>query len=161
VAGTIDLLDWAGPDDAAPVDHGHAVRDLARARDVVGDRHRRRAELAHRFDDKIVYDIAHDRVEPGRRLVEEEDLGLGRDGPGEPDNFLPVDPDRAGVGLKQAEDAFEHHRLAGAGAADHDDALPFADVEVDAVEHQFRPEALPEAAHLDLAHRAKKASVMT
>ena len=60
--------------------HGDAVGDLARARHVVGNRQRRRAELPHAFDDQVVDDIGHDRVEAGRRLVEEDDVGPGRDG---------------------------------------------------------------------------------
>ena len=39
-------------------------------------------------DDQIVDDVGHDRVEAGRRLVEEDDLGLGGDGAGEADALL-------------------------------------------------------------------------
>ena len=37
----------------------------------------------HAFDDQVVDDVGHDRVEAGGRLVEEDDLGLGGDGAGQ------------------------------------------------------------------------------
>ena len=83
VAGMVDLGGRAVPDDAALVQHRDAVGDLARADHVVGDRDRGGAELAHAFDDQLVDHVGHDRVEPGGRLVEEDDLGLGGDGAGE------------------------------------------------------------------------------
>jgi hypothetical protein len=49
----------------------------------VGDRHGGGAEVAHAVDDQIVDHVGHDRVEAGRRLVEEDDLGFGGDGAGE------------------------------------------------------------------------------
>src|SRR5260221_5577829 len=245
VAGIVDLALGTVPDDLAAIDHGDAVGDLARRGHVVGDRHRGGAELLDAFDDQLVDDIGHDRVEPGGRLVEKDDLGLGGDGAGEGDallhaarqlgrheladigaepdpgellqrhllrrcatgaathdqaegdvlpdrqrveegaaleqhaefahqllalagrevgDLLAVDRDRAGIGLDEAEDAFQHHRLAGAGAADDDDALAHADVEIDAVEYPLRPEGLAQAPHRYLgcaAHRAKNASAST
>src|SRR3546814_1774638 len=74
-----------------------------------------------------------------------------------------VDPDAALVRPDQAQDAFQHHRLAGAGAADHDEALARAELEVDALEHALGAEALRDALKLDLGgpgHRAKNSSVM-
>src|SRR3546814_8888622 len=61
--------------DALPLlDHRDPVGDLARARHVVGDRQRRRAQAAHAFEDQLVDHVGHDRVEARRRLVEEDDL---------------------------------------------------------------------------------------
>ena len=71
------------PDDRALVDHGDAVGDFPRASHVVGDGERGRAELVSTRHDEVVDDIGHDGVEPGRRLVEEDDLGPGRDRAGE------------------------------------------------------------------------------
>ena len=51
----------------------------------------------------------------------------------------------AGIGLDQAEDALDRHRLAGARAAQDHHRVPGADVEVDAVQHLLRPEGLATA----------------
>src|SRR6185295_4298951 len=40
-------------------------------------------ETLDAVDDEIVDDVGHDRVEAGRRLVEEDDLGIGGNGAGE------------------------------------------------------------------------------
>ena len=46
----------------------------------------------HAFDDQVVDDVGHDRVEPGRRLVEEDDLGLGAMARARPTRFcMPPD----------------------------------------------------------------------
>ncbi len=197
---------------------------------VVGDGDRGRAELLHAIDDQPVDDRAHDGVEAGRRLVEEDDVGLGGDGAGQADALLhaarelgrgkvadrrgeadlgqhlgrlvarlgpgdavlrqqleadvlpdrqaveeravleqhadavaqrlplpprqlqdvdAVDLDRALVGLDQPEDAFDGDGLAGAGAAEDDEALPGRDVEVDAIQHLLAAEGLLHAAHAD------------
>ena len=52
---------------------------------VVRDRHHRRVHPVPQVDHDAGEDVRRDRVEAGRRLVEEEDLGLQRDGPGEAD----------------------------------------------------------------------------
>ncbi len=51
----------------------------------MGDGDGGRAQLLHLRLDQIVDDVAHDGVEAGGRLVEENDLGLGGDGAGEAD----------------------------------------------------------------------------
>ena len=79
----VDLGGLALPDDLALVQHDDAVGDLARARHVMGDRQRGRPQIAHPLDDQLVDHVAHDRVEAGCRLVEEDDLGLRRDGAGQ------------------------------------------------------------------------------
>ena len=80
------------------------------------------------------------------------------------DDFDAVDLDTALFRRKQAEDAFEKHRFAGAGTADDDHALAPADLQVDAVQHHLGTagESLPHALEDDLgivAHEAKKISV--
>ena len=197
--------------------------------------------LAHAFDDQIVDDVGHDRIEAGGRLVEEDDLGLGGDGARQADallhaarqfgrpqlgrlrgrarprasfsiaislrlrarhaaaldqaerdilpdaaanrtaraleqhaefaasalrarrarsagDLLAVDLDRAGIGLEQAEDAFDQHRFAGARAADDDEALAGAAVEIDAVEHDLAPERLAQPRYRDLRVRRQPRS---
>ncbi len=84
----------------------------------------------------------------------------------EADSFLAVDLDRPGVGLHQPDDVLDQHRLAGARPADHDQGFAAPQLQVDAVEHQLRPEALAQAADRDLgsgvrvSHTAKNSSVM-
>ena len=57
------------------------------------------------------------------------------------DHLLAVDLDGAAVGLHQPEDAFQRHRLAGAGAADDHHRIRHGDLEVDAIQHALRAEA--------------------
>ena len=52
---------------------------------------------------------------------------------------LAVDENLAGIGAQNAEHAFDHHRFAGAGPADHHQRLAVVDLEIDAVEHHFAP----------------------
>src|SRR3546814_7246929 len=62
------------------------------------------------------------------------------------DHLFAVDLDAARVRRQQAQDAFQHHRLAGARPADDHQRFAFAHVEIDAVEDMLRPERLLEAA---------------
>ena len=55
------------------------IADSFRARHVVRDRDRGRAKPLHAIDDQPVDDRAHDRIEPGRRLVKKQDIRLRRD----------------------------------------------------------------------------------
>src|SRR4029079_12458666 len=70
-----------------------------------------------------------------------------------------VDLDRAAVGPQKADDVLEHHALAGARAANHHHRLAVAHLEIGAVEHDLRTEALVHSPkrNLDgrLAHRPK------
>ena len=230
---SISFARRAFPDDAALVDHRDAVADAARAGHVVGDRHRRAAQPLHAIDDQPVDHRAHDRVQPGGRLVEEHDVRLRRHrarqrhallhaarklgrpqladrrarGPPAPapprparapravgalrcasrpkatfsqtgrlsnsapfwnsmpmrartrlglaavacaSTFCAVDLDDAGVRLQQPEHAFQQHRLAGAGAADHHHRGAGRHVEIDAVQHHLVAEGLAQAADADL-----------
>src|SRR5690348_2244131 len=88
VARPIDLVLGAGPDNTPFVDHGDTVGDLARARHVMGDGDGGGAKVAHALHDQLVDDVGHDRVEPGGGLVEDDDLGLRRDGARQADALL-------------------------------------------------------------------------
>src|SRR5262245_43790633 len=83
IAGAIDVGDRPLPDQAAFEQHGDPVADLARAYHIMRYRYRRGTELAHALGDQLVADIGHDRIQPGGRLVEEDDLRLARNCPSE------------------------------------------------------------------------------
>ncbi len=79
------------------------------------------------------------------------------------DRLLAVDGDAAALRLEQAEDAFQGHRLAVAGATDDHDRFADPDIEVDATQHRLLAERFVKAADGDLRRRGhfeKKASVM-
>src|SRR3546814_2649311 len=77
-----------GPDDPPVLEHRHAMRDGPRARHVMGDGDGRDPEIAYKADDQAVGRMGTDRVQPGRRLVEEQDFRMARDGAGERDPLL-------------------------------------------------------------------------
>src|SRR3546814_14404432 len=52
--------------------------------------------------------------------------------------------------LHQAQDALQHHRLAGAGPADHDKRFARIDAEVDSIQHGLAAKALDHALKRDL-----------
>ena len=54
----------------------------------MGDRKGGGAHLAGGFDDQVVDDVGHDRVQPGSWLVEEDNFRIGSDGPGQADPLL-------------------------------------------------------------------------
>ena len=78
-------------------------------------------------------------------------------------HVLAVDLDDAGIRRDQAEDAFDQHRLAGAGAADHHHAGAGHDVEIDAVQHLLVAERFFQAADADfrLGHLTNNTWVRT
>ena len=51
------------------------------------------------------------------------------------DDLLPIDPDTAAIGLDQADDGLEQHRLATARRPAQRHQLAFADVEIDVLEN--------------------------
>ena len=79
----MEAVPRTAPDDAAVVEHRHAVRDLARRRHVVGDGECGDAEVT----DQVVDLVDVDRVDAGGGLVEEDDLGARSDGAGERDTL--------------------------------------------------------------------------
>src|SRR6185436_11609606 len=81
VGRALDLLRRADGVDAPLAEHRHAVRDLEDLRDLVTDHDGREAELPMKPDDQMMDGVDEDRIEPGRRLVEEDHLGLGDQGP--------------------------------------------------------------------------------
>ena len=79
-------------------------------------------------------------------------------------HVLAIDLDHAGVGFENAEDAFDQHRLAGAGPADHHNRFAGGDIEIDAAQHLLFTEGFGDAAQPDfgnVVHVPKKISVMT
>src|SRR3546814_16751896 len=57
-------------------------------RQVAHDRDHCRTEILGPFGDQTTDHVAHDRIEAGRRLVEEEEFGVGRHRAGKTDPFL-------------------------------------------------------------------------
>ena len=66
-----------GPDKTALMQHGDPIGYLLNAGHIAVDGNRGGAELADIRHDQFIDDMAHDRIETGRRLVEEDDLGIG------------------------------------------------------------------------------------
>ena len=112
------------------------------------------------------------RVEQGGALEQHAELGHRPFAvPAvQPDGFLAIDPDRPGIRFEQTEDAFQQHRFAGAGAADHDDGFAGRHVEIEILQHHLAPERLAQATDANfrvwsagagcLTHRAKNSSVI-
>ena len=71
----------------------------------------------------------------------------------EADHLFACHLDRAGFGLEDAEHAFQHHRLAGAGAADHHQRMALGHRQVDTVQHMLGSEALLDAVENDMSNR--------
>ena len=65
--------------------HDDAVGHFADRLHVVRDDHAGDVFLRAGLQNQFVDHVAHDRVEPGRRLVVEHDLGIHRQRPGQPD----------------------------------------------------------------------------
>src|SRR5262245_60859128 len=63
------------------VEEDAVVGDLEDARELVSDDHHRGAEAVAELEDEIVEKARAHRIETGRRLVEEQDLGIERDRP--------------------------------------------------------------------------------
>ena len=67
-----------------------------RAVDVVGDDQERRVDLRVEVDDQLVEVGGAHRVEPGVRLVEQDDLGIEHERAGQPDALAHTAGDLAG-----------------------------------------------------------------
>jgi hypothetical protein len=80
--------------------HGDAVADGAGAAHVVRDGQRGGAQRLAALDDQLVDHVAHDRVQPGGRLVEEDDLRLGGDGARQADALAHADRQAGRVGRR-------------------------------------------------------------
>jgi hypothetical protein len=70
--------------------------------------------------------------------------------------ILPIDPDGAGIGAQQPQNALQQHRLAGARAADDHHAFAARNRQVDAAQHRLGPEGPRHASHLDHRGHAEK-----
>ena len=86
VGGAVEEdLRLAGLEPGERVEHDHAVGHLDDRLHVVRHDDAGRLLGALGLEDQLVDDVAHDRVEPGGRLVVEHDLGVERQGPGQAD----------------------------------------------------------------------------
>jgi len=78
------------------------------------------------------------------------------------DQLLAVEPDRAGLGPQQAEDALQQHRLSGAGPADDDQRFAGSDGKIDSGQHPLRAEGLAHSLQQQLfGHEPNTSTVMT
>ena len=83
----VEDLRLVGPQPRQGIKHHHAVGHLLRRAHVVGHHHAGDRVLAARAEDQLVDHVAHDRVQPGRGLVVEDDLRLQGQGPGQSHPF--------------------------------------------------------------------------
>ena len=107
-------------------------------------------------------DVLPDGQAVEERAALEEHAEVAEEGaPVDAGERLAVDQDLALVVGEDAEDALQRHRLAGAGAADDDEALAGHDRERDAGEDLLVAEGLADVAELDArdVRHQKKASV--
>ena len=64
-------------------------------------------------------------------------------------DFLAVDENLAAVGFQQAEDAFQHDRLAGAGPADDHQRFPVRNGKVEVIQNNLLAKGLADVPQLD------------
>ena len=88
--------------EAAVLHDGDAVAELQRLRQVVGDEHRRLAQLPLQPDHLVLHVPPDQRVERGERLVEQQDLGVVGQGPGQADPLLHAAAELVRVGVAEA-----------------------------------------------------------
>src|ERR1700732_1805507 len=128
---------------ALQIDHpeqlGHALAHLAFAERTV---------LAQRVADIAVHGL---RVEQRAELKDHANLfsHLEQLVFIEPLERAPINPDLAAIGFDQAVQVAQDHALALAAAAQHDQRLARADIEIDALQNGFAVEALAQSAHAD------------
>ncbi len=79
----LDGLRGPGLDDEPLMQHGHAIGDAEDLGDLVADHDRGEAELLVQLQDQVVNGVDENGVEARGRLVEEDDLGLVDEGPGD------------------------------------------------------------------------------
>ena len=105
-----DLLGAADLDDLA-VTHDHdVIAELERLGEVVGDEHHGLADLVVEAQDLVLHVAPDERVERAERLVEEHDLGIHGEGPGQPDPLLHAARQLVGiaVGVALQPDEVDH-----------------------------------------------------
>ena len=103
VSGMVKLADRAVPDDLALINHGDFVGDFAGAGQIMGNRQGGGAQLFHAFDDQIIDNVSHDRIEAGRGFVKEDNFRMAGDGAGQRNALL--HPARE-LGREQMSDRF-------------------------------------------------------
>ena len=79
----------------------------------MGDEDRRLAQLPLQPPDLVLHVPPDQRVERGERLVEQQDLGIVGQGPGQPHPLLHAAAQLVGVGVAQAAEADQLQHLAG------------------------------------------------
>src|SRR5213594_80714 len=81
----------------------HAVAgDREDAGQLMGHDHHRRAEAIAQLEDEVVQQLGADGVQARRRLVEEEDVGVERHGPGQAGALAHAAADLRGIELLEA-----------------------------------------------------------
>ncbi len=114
IAAVAQLPGLADGDDpaAALVEHDHPVGDIVDAGQLMGDDDEGDPQAAGQLQDKLVEFGRGDRVQPGRRLVEKEDLRIEGHRPGDPRPLLHPAAELAGqvIGIAaQPDQAQLHH----------------------------------------------------
>src|SRR5690606_5368504 len=74
--------------DAPLAEHGYPVGDVKREVDVVRDHYLCHFDLLPEVEYEVAYGSRHHRVEPGRGLVEEKEVGVHHKRPGRRDAAL-------------------------------------------------------------------------
>jgi len=100
-----------------PVAHDQdPVAELERLLQVVRNEDHRLADLFVQPDDLVLHVPADQRVERGERLVEHQQLRVGRQGPGQPDPLLHAAGELVGVGVLVPGEADQVDHLLGPAA---------------------------------------------
>src|SRR5438046_939730 len=79
--------------------------DSEAAGQILGHDHHRRAEAIAQLEDEVVQQLGADGVQARRRLVEEEDVGVERHGPGQAGALAHAAADLRGIELLEASQA--------------------------------------------------------
>ena len=111
---------------------------------MLAQRHRHVLAHAHRIEQRRALE------QHAEATADDVQLALAQ-----PHDLFAVDLDRTRVRLHQPEDVLQEDALARAARSQHDDRLPLADVEVDAVEHLLLAQPLAESADRDHFESAK------
>ena len=78
-----------------------------------------------------------------------------------PRHFLPIDEDLPFVGMQNPQHAFDHHRFARTGAADHHQRVSGLQHQIDPIQHDLVSEALLHASKFDLGSVAAAGIALT
>src|SRR3954469_9715920 len=75
----LDLVERIGNQHALLRDHGDAIADRVQRIEIVRDQEHREAKALAQRQDQLIERGRADRIEAGRRLVEEQDVGIERE----------------------------------------------------------------------------------